>query len=155
MKRFLRSDRFVLIVICCIAFLLVDCMSKVVVDAKTTHDFYHQNKPDTDYFYKQMNAREKAFFDQLKKQSEAFYWGYQEPYKFKFSDGSDGYCYGDLDLGLLSYERAQQIAELFYYSCPQYFFTRGILLRVEGKYCVMIREDYCTREIIDSNFPHQ
>ena len=36
---------------------------------------------DSSYFYEQLNAEEKAFFDQIREQAESFYQGNEEPKK--------------------------------------------------------------------------
>ena len=100
----------------------------------------------SEYFYNQFTAEEKAFYDQLRKQSEDFYNGSQEPKKLE----NGYYVYGSFDQGSLSDERADQIAELFYFSCPKYYFASWILQREDGKSSLVIWDDYASRKAIDS-----
>ncbi len=99
----------------------------------------------SEYFYNQFNDEEKAFYDQLRRQAEAFYDSDQEPQKN--ADGS--YSFGNFDQGSLSDERANQIAELFYFSCPKYYFASWILHRENGECSLVLWEDYTSRKAID------
>ena len=98
----------------------------------------------SEYFYNQFNDAEKAFYDQLRIQSEEFYNSDREPEKK--ADGSFGY--GNFDQGSLTDERANQIAELFYFSCPKYYFASWILNREDGKCSLVLWEDYTSRKAI-------
>ena len=98
----------------------------------------------SEYFYEQFNDEEKAFYDQLRRQAEAFYYSDEEIRKN--ADGS--YTFGSFDQGSLSDERADQIAELFYFSCPKYYFASWILRRVDGKSTLILWDDYTSRKKI-------
>ena len=104
---------------------------------------------DSSYFYEQLNAEEKAFFDQIREQAESFYQGNEEPKKKEYGDGGVTYSFGSFDQGNLSDERANQIAEMFYFSCPKYFFSSWIVDRNDGKCSLFLWEDFSTRKAIN------
>ena len=104
----------------------------------------------SEYFYNQFTAEEKVFFDQLRKQAEEFYNSSEEPDKRDNGDGTFTYTFGSFQQGGLSDERADQIAELFYFSCPKYYFTSWLLRREDGKCSLILWEDYHSRKAIQS-----
>ena len=104
---------------------------------------------DSNYLYEQLNAEEKAFFDQIREQAESFYQGNEEPKKKEYGDGGVTYSFGSFDQGNLSDERANQIAEMFYFSCPKYFFTSWIVDRNDGKCSLFLWEDFGSRKALN------
>ena len=126
------------------------------------HSLYEGN---TNYFYDQLSKEQQVFFNIMKKQAEAFYWGTQEPELRVLPEGSvlncfEGTytssaeltqgCFGNLELGTLSTRDAKVVAQLFYHSCPKYFFFSGILVQEDGKYSMELLDGITSREVIDS-----
>ncbi len=126
------------------------------------HSPYEGN---TNYFYDQLSKEQKVFFNVLKKQAEAFYWGTEEPtirvlpvgstlhYPYgtcvSWEETTQGY-FGNLELGTLSVLEAENVAQIFYHSCPKYFFFSGMLVEEDGKYCMELLDGFTSREMIDS-----
>lgn len=126
------------------------------------HSLYEGN---TNYFYDQLSKEQQVLFNIMKKQAEAFYWGTQEPELRVLPEGSvlkyyEGTymtsaeftqgCFGNLELGTLSALEAEDVAQLFYHSCPKYFFFSGILVQNDGKYSMELLDGFTSREVIDS-----
>ncbi len=124
------------------------------------HSLYEGN---TNYFYDQLSIEQKVFFNILKKQAEAFYWGTEEPKTrmsstIRYPEGSYGLgkeitqgYFGNLELGPLSVYEAEAVAQLFYHSYPKYFFFSGMLVVDEDNKCYMdLVDGFTSREVIDS-----
>lgn len=126
------------------------------------HSLYEGN---TDYFYDQLSKEQQVLFNIMKKQAEAFYWGTQEPelrvlpkgsvlnfYEGTYTSSAEltQGCFGNLELGTLSTRDAEVVAQLFYHSCPKYFFFSGILVQEDGKYSMELLDGFTSREVIDS-----
>ena len=55
-----------------------------------------------------------------------------------------------MELGPLSAMDAENVAQLFYHSCPKYFFFSGNLVQEDGKYHMELLDGFTSREMIDS-----
>ena len=105
---------------------------------------------DSDYFYDQLNDAQKALFDQMREQSERFYYGNEEPDIRKSLSGSDVICYGDFDKGNLQDYEFEQVAQYFILSCPRYFFIDDRqFFKENGEYAFILTSECNSREMID------
>lgn len=104
----------------------------------------------SNYFYQQLTKEEKKFFIQIVYQSEA-YLSDKNAMPQKPQNSAYNYCYGTFDIGSLTKDRAQQLAELFYCSCPRYFFAAGALSWVDDQTCSMCMwDDYADRDALNA-----
>lgn len=167
-----------LVAVCLVLMLLAGCEKKEKLPERETEteaetESVEDFEPDrhslyegsTNYFYDQLSKEQQVFFNVLKKQAEKFYWGTEEPVVKVLPEGSvlkyfEGTymsseeftqgCFGNLELGTLSRLDAEVVAQLFYHSCPKYFFFSGILVQEDGKYSMELVDGFTSREVIDS-----
>ncbi|MBR4733980.1 MAG: leucine-rich repeat protein [Lachnospiraceae bacterium] len=167
-----------LVAVCLVLMLLAGCEKKEKLPERGTEteaetESVEDFEPDrhslyegsTNYFYDQLSKEQQVFFNVLKKQAEKFYWGTEEPVVkvlpggsvLKYFEGTyttsqettQGY-FGNLELGPLSAMDAENVAQLFYHSCPKYFFFSGNLVQEDGKYHMELLDGFTSREMIDS-----